>query len=841
MLPAGFWALHSAATLSALGDKARPIACGDVVRRLVSSATLDALGDRLGPALRAGGQYGVAVRSGVEHVAARARAGRECGRWTFTLDGRNAFNELRRAPMLTTAADMMPEAFEYICHLYAGPPPHLLYQLAEGGVRVLPSRRGAQQGDPFGPALYCCGIHNILQRFAATVREAGGTARAQAFIDDVVGSTVALDAAWLDAVRTLVADFIAVGITIVPAKSHVLPPPNHDPTVAELACIRAAGLTPAPEAGVLCVGVPIGPPEFVRAYTAASISRLGCDKLARHLADMKSFTQPALLLATGSLCRRMGYLMRTVDPALALSALKHSDNVCMWAMEHIMALPGAASAAAFFGDSDAVEPDADAAPPPPPMSADHLVLASHQRMQAHMSLRSGGLSVASAAYHSDAAYVASMLVTLPSMLADMAGGGGAEWLDADFAARLPRTPAVRALGESIRQLATQGITRDRLCLILPPSWVEWALDGDGHRDPTLDVLSAHDCPRAPLPREDDGPGPNRDRARAPGAHAQAALSHELNKLRFGELRRSFANLPQVQPLVEPGAETSPETFPQAMARHRSQCGKGAMSWVTARPASVLLTFSPPECRLALRRSLGIEEHFCARCPFPSCRAECVCDARHARRCRAIGYTFVHNRVRDALASRLTAYGVRHVKEDPTPFLSHADRTLRMDIATIAGAFALSGNQRLLTHGALLDVTVGDPLTCLRYNAHARDGVTATRAQDRKVVHYRGQFDSASYNLWPLAVETYGRWGADGEVFIDALATHAVGGPDSASWRAKGAIAHSIRQHLAVALQRAVSAAVMRHTQRRRALGRPGDGDGGGDGDGAVSDAAEASL
>jgi hypothetical protein len=198
-------------------------------------------------------------------------------------------------------------------------------------------------------------------------------------------------------------------------------------------------------------------------------------------------------------------------------------------------------------------------------------------------------------------------------------------------------------------------------------------------------------------------------------------------------------------------------------------------------------------------------------------------------------------VRDALASRLTAYGVRHVKEDPTPFLSHADRTLRMDITTIAGAFALSGNQRLLTHSALLDVTVGDPLTCLRYNAHARDGVTATRAQDRKVIHYRDQFDSASYNLWPLAVETYGRWGADGEVFIDALATHAVGGPDSASWRAKGAIAHSIRQHLAVALQRAVSAAVMRHTQRRRALGRPGDGDGGGDGDGVVSDAAEASL
>jgi hypothetical protein len=219
----------------------------------------------------------------------------------------------------------------------------------------------------------------------------------------------------------------------------------------------------------------------------------------------------------------------------------------------------------------------------------------------------------------------------------------------------------------------------------------------------------------------------------------------------------------------------------------------------------------------------------------------VCDASHARRCAATGFTFKHNRIRDALSSLLTAHGIRHIKEDPTPFRNQP-REYRMDITTMAGAFALSGHQRLLLRGALLDVTVVDPLSSLpRYSAHVRDGDAAARAHSRKVLHYQGKFNPASYHLWPLAVETYGRWGVAGEEFIDAFATHVVGGSDSASWRAKGAAAHSIRQHLAVTLQRAVSSVVMTHTHRRLALERPGGGDGDGDEGDAVSDAVAESL
>jgi hypothetical protein len=189
----------------------------------------------------------------------------------------------------------------------------------------------------------------------------------------------------------------------------------------------------------------------------------------------------------------------------------------------------------------------------------------------------------------------------------------------------------------------------------------------------------------------------------------------------------------------------------------------------------------------------------------------------------MGYAYVHNRVRDALAAILSSYGVRHHVEDPTPFHGrHSGR--RMDITTLPGALPLSGNQRLQRFGALLDVTVVDPLVHLRHRAATVDGASAAFAHARKLATYRGSYH-ASYNLWPLALESYGRWGDAAEEFLDAVATHAVGGADSMSWRAKGAVVHALRQRLAVTLQRAVSEHVMHYSHRRLMLERA---DGAGD-------------
>eukprot|EP00953_Heterococcus_sp_UTEX-ZZ885_P003022 2158-Heterococcus_DN1.PRE.2 len=55
----------------------------------------------------------------------------------------------------------------------------------------------------------------------------------------------------------------------------------------------------------------------------------------------------------------------------------------------------------------------------------------------------------------------------------------------------------------------------------------------------------------------------------------------------------------------------------------------------------------------------------------------------------------------------------------------------------------------------------------------------------------------------MAVETFGRWGEDAEVLLDAMAEHAAGGRAGAAWRKKGSYKHYFKQVLAVTLQRAV--------------------------------------
>jgi hypothetical protein len=412
------------------------------------------------------------------------------------------------------------------------------------------------------------------------------------------------------------------------------------------------------------------------------------------------------------------------------------------------------------------------------------------------------------------------------MLADMVARADGPWADGVFAARLPATPTVTALQGAIARLAApaasggRGVPLERMAAILPPSWVAWAtapapvagVVANGAL-PSLEVLAAHDCPAAPLPpapdEEPDAPPTGRRRPRAPGALAQSALSHELNKIRFVGLRRSFAALGEV-PAV-PGAET----LSLALARHRSQTGKSAMSWVAARPSSPTLTMGPMEYKLALQRAVGAES-FCAEvCPLAGCAATQV-NTRHARHCIGMGQrTRVHNGLRDALSAVLSANGVAHTVEDDTCFVAPG-RELRMDLTTLPGAFRLSGDVRLLARGALLDLTVADPHSHLHHHSDTVDGASAAAAAARKLDHtYRGTFSRASYTLWPLAVETYGRWGTAAEEFLDALATHVAGGRRSLTWRTKGAVLHHIRQVLAVTLQREVSRAVLTYDHHLR--------------------------
>ena len=183
VLPQVFWTLHTSANLSALGQKARPVACGDVLRRVIGAVFCRRYGRKLADYFQPWGQYGVAVSGGVEIMALTATLGFEEGCTILSYDGANAFNSIYRHRFLPALAEIVPSVVPYASNLYAREPPKLLFALDGGGSEVVESARGVQQGCNLGPLCYSAGSLKILKEFRANPPVPG--ARAVSFIDDI--------------------------------------------------------------------------------------------------------------------------------------------------------------------------------------------------------------------------------------------------------------------------------------------------------------------------------------------------------------------------------------------------------------------------------------------------------------------------------------------------------------------------------------------------------------------------------------------------------------------------------------------------------------------------------
>ena len=138
VLPQVFWTLHTSANLSALGQKARPVAFGDVPRRVIGAVFCRRYGRKLADYFQPWGQYGVAVSGGVDIVAFTATLGFEEGCTILSYDGANAFNSIyHHNRFLPALAETVPSVVPYASNLYAREPPKLLFALDGGGLEVV--------------------------------------------------------------------------------------------------------------------------------------------------------------------------------------------------------------------------------------------------------------------------------------------------------------------------------------------------------------------------------------------------------------------------------------------------------------------------------------------------------------------------------------------------------------------------------------------------------------------------------------------------------------------------------------------------------------------------------
>ena len=180
------WTLHTSANLSALGQKTRPVAYGDVFRKVIGAGFCRRYGRKLADYFQPWGQYSLAVSGGIEIIALTATLGFEEGCTILSYGGANAFNSIYRHRFLPALAEIVPSEVPYASNFCARESPKLLFALDGGGLKLVESARGVQQECMLGPLCYSAGSLKILKEVRANPPVPG--ARAASFIDDITDS-----------------------------------------------------------------------------------------------------------------------------------------------------------------------------------------------------------------------------------------------------------------------------------------------------------------------------------------------------------------------------------------------------------------------------------------------------------------------------------------------------------------------------------------------------------------------------------------------------------------------------------------------------------------------------
>ncbi|KAK3276043.1 hypothetical protein CYMTET_15858 [Cymbomonas tetramitiformis] len=322
-----------------LGVNVRPIACGEVLRKLVAKVICR----QRAKALRArfcgrrqdddhGGlraaQIGVAVKGGADLGVHTVQAALDRHpEWVCVkADARNAFNAVHREAMFEAIERDFPELWAWTDLCY-GVDANLGFRLGgvDGSVmRFVKSKEGTQQGDPLGPLYLAAPLQVVLER----VQEGHPSVVIFAYLDDAFFLGPPVEAAL--AYETYMEEAVAIGLDVHPVKSAAFSPEG-DATCFEAGMPGARG-----ELDFIDVlGVPVGKAEAVNVEMLKKVEEL-CGILP--LLNKLGHAQAQGILLRFCAHPRLGFWLRGVPPEMMREAAEEHDRRMQGALRDL--LPG---------------------------------------------------------------------------------------------------------------------------------------------------------------------------------------------------------------------------------------------------------------------------------------------------------------------------------------------------------------------------------------------------------------------------------------------------------------------------------------------------------------------
>ena len=382
------------------GDGLRPIAVGNVLRRLVAKTAARKVMQKVSDLLRPH-QLGVGVESGAESIVHAARVVLEEDPTLHVLqaDFQNAFNEISREFILAEVEAQIPELLAFVSTCY-GSSSHLFF-----GEHSLESSSGVHQGCPASLVIFTLVAHPVILAVRDEVPELKLNSF---FLDDsfLVGRTEQLQRA----LQIIVREGEPRGLRLAPGKSTLW-----SPSGVVQADNFGYGVRLVTEDGIRVLGSPLGSEEFVKKYLEESVEK--CRVISEQLPRLEDHMSSYILTRSCLGISKFNFHLRTIDCSQFPAILTKFDSMMR---DNINTIVGS-------------------------------VLSNTSYNQACLPVSLSGLGIKRVTDHKSCAYVASIVSSLPNVLG-LIGGGEVVGGDGDddnvrLAARL-LTPAVLAVLEA---------------------------------------------------------------------------------------------------------------------------------------------------------------------------------------------------------------------------------------------------------------------------------------------------------------------------------------------------------------------------------------------------------